>query len=72
MVGRERLHQLQVGVSKIQVREPDRSAIHHLAVQQRQADSIPPDCKGCIGVGYDDGDVIESSERNIHFQPLLI
>ena len=56
MIGRERLDQLQVRVTHIQVRKANSAVIDLFSVEHRKTELIAPDLEGGFGVGDDNGD----------------
>lgn len=59
MIRLQRFHQLQLGITEVQMRQPYGSVIHNFAIQYPQADLIAPDPQSFVRVRNDDGQMVE-------------
>ena len=60
MIRREGLHELQMRVAQIKMREPHGPFVHDLAVEEGQAELIAPDFQRGVRVRHCDGEVVKS------------
>ena len=66
----QRFDQLQVGISQVEMGQPDRPVVDHLAVKNLQPHTVTPDLQRLLGVGDQQGDMIETTEYGvIHKNP---
>ena len=59
MIRRDRLHELQLRVAEIKMRQPHRRAVHVLAVKHLEAERVAPEFQRGFRVRHSDGEMIE-------------
>ena len=60
VIWRQRLHQLKVRITQIEMGQPDGAVIDVFTVEQGEPHLIAPQLKGSLGVGHGDGEMIEA------------
>ena len=62
MFGWEWLDQLQVRIAQVQVRKANSAVIDVFTVKDGKSELVAPEFERGVGVGHDDGDVVEPTK----------